>query len=58
MVQEVFEDLGDNTGGVCFPGWRCVICGEILDPVIVANRATRPSPMGDRARRRHFTIPS
>jgi len=30
--------------------WRCLICGEILDPVIIANRQSRPSTRADRAR--------
>ena len=34
MAQEVFEDLLDDTGNLSFNGWRCLICGEILDPVI------------------------
>ena len=34
MTQEVFEDLLDDTGNLCFKGWRCLLCGEILDPVI------------------------
>jgi len=58
MVPEVFEDLGDGAGGLCFEGWRCVTCGEILDPTIVTNRAGHPAPIVDRARRRNFTIPT
>jgi len=42
MVTEVFEDMKDDTGRICFHGYRCVICGEILDPVIMANRENRP----------------
>ena len=38
MTQEVFEDLLDDTGNLCFKGWRCLLCGEILDPVIANNR--------------------
>ena len=34
MVQDEFEDLKDDTGSLHFKGWRCLICGEILDPVI------------------------
>jgi hypothetical protein len=30
--------------------WRCLMCGEILDPVIIANRQSRPSTRADRAR--------
>lgn len=56
MVEEVFEDVWDDTGALRFVGWRCVNCGEILDPVILVNRATRPSPFVDRARKRHTTV--
>jgi hypothetical protein len=38
MVSDVFEDLGDTF--ITFSGWRCISCGEILDPVIESNRAT------------------
>ena len=38
MTQEVFEDLLDDTGNLSFNGWRCLTCGEILDPVIANNR--------------------
>jgi hypothetical protein len=58
MVEEVFEDVRDDTGVVCFPGWRCVSCGAILDPTILTNRAERPMPFAARARKRQSTIPS
>lgn len=37
MVHQIFEDLWE-TGDFFFYGWRCVNCGEIIDPVIVSNR--------------------
>ena len=30
--------------GLTFRGWRCISCGEILDPVIWKNRNHRPEP--------------
>jgi len=33
MSHEQFQDMGE-----VFLGWRCVICGLILDPVILQNR--------------------
>ncbi len=36
MIFEKFYDV-DNT----FFGWHCVICGEILDPVILLHRLSR-----------------
>jgi hypothetical protein len=52
MIEDVFEDLSDDTGLLSFPGWRCVTCGEILDPLIMKNRAARPSPLVGRARQK------
>lgn len=52
MVQELFEDLYDDTGSLCFKGWRCVTCGEILDPIIANNRDSRPAPLLGRARKK------
>ena len=33
MVLERFYGASDH-----FSGWRCVLCGEIIDPVIFENR--------------------
>lgn len=50
MITERFQDLEDDTGHLDFQGWRCLFCGEILDPVIVKNRANRPKPIGSKNR--------
>ncbi len=55
MVQDVFEDLMDDTGSLFFKGWRCITCGEILDPIIATNRESRPSPLLGRARKKFAT---
>jgi hypothetical protein len=55
MVEDTFEDLKDDTGFLHFRGWRCIICGEILDPLIATNRGTRPAPMLGRARKKFAT---
>jgi len=50
MIHEKFYGLEDD-----FFGWRCIICGEILDPVILENRLAQRqqnSMFRDRARRR------
>lgn len=52
MAQEIFEDLLDDTGSLFFKGWRCLTCGEILDPVIANNRGSRPAPFVGRARKK------
>jgi len=45
MSFEHFFDLRDDTGKYSFQGWRCLNCGEICDPVILAHRLklVRPS---------------
>ena len=40
MVPERFQDILD--GQLSFYGWRCLSCGEIVDPTIAANRDRRP----------------
>ena len=42
MVFDRFADLADDTGQIEFGGWRCLVCGNIADPVIVANRQHPP----------------
>ncbi|MEK7703186.1 MAG: hypothetical protein AAB317_04420 [Nitrospirota bacterium] len=42
MISDFFQDLEDDTGHLCFHGMRCIPCGEVLDPVILANRQKRP----------------
>jgi hypothetical protein len=51
MVEETFVDLSSDTSAASFPGWRCMICGAILDPVIVQHQAARPAPVFRRSRR-------
>jgi hypothetical protein len=52
MALERFCDLYDETGQLCFMGWRCLTCGEVIDPVIVRNRQRRQSPLPERTRAR------
>jgi len=52
MVEETFVDMQSDTTPACFPGWRCMICGAILDPVIVRHQVVRPAPAFRRARRK------
>ncbi len=39
MVRDHFYDLLDDTGLLSIRGWRCVNCGNILDPLILRNKA-------------------
>jgi hypothetical protein len=43
MVQDRFMDIRDDTGNLEFPGWRCVNCGEVLDPVVLTHRIAGPT---------------
>jgi len=38
MVQERFEDLRGDPQHISFRGWRCVCCGNVVDPVIIRHR--------------------
>jgi len=59
MITESFTDLLDDTGQLRFSGWRCVVCGEIVDPVIVSNRLKGEIPSHRPQRhRRLFTLVS
>ena len=50
MVEETFVDLQVSPSVSSFTGWRCMICGEILDPIILQNRTLHPEPQYGRAR--------
>lgn len=52
MTPSLFEDLHDDTGSLSFSAWRCVACGEVLDPVIAANRSKHCRPMLGRSRKK------
>ena len=45
MVQERFEDLRGDPHHVSFQGWRCVCCGNVVDPVIIRHSAVGLSPV-------------
>jgi len=49
-VEETFVDLQVSPSVSSFSGRRCMICGEILDPIILQNRTRHPEPQYGRAR--------
>ncbi|MBI1820382.1 MAG: hypothetical protein HY036_03400 [Nitrospirae bacterium] len=51
MMVDTFLDLRDDTGRFAFRGWRCLICGEVFDPVISANRKLHPPPVTGKKRK-------
>ncbi len=52
MIRDDFLDLKGEAGQGWVVAWRCLICGDVLDRVILANRKTPAEPMVDR--RRHW----
>jgi len=50
MVEETFVDRETSPSVSSFTGWRCLICGEILDPIILEHRRAQREPMIGRAR--------
>lgn len=55
MIRDSFIDLRDDTGRVRFEGWRCLNCGEVIDPLVLTHRMESPSaPYRGRTRDRHM----
>ncbi len=50
MVVDHFVDLA-TSGEIWMPGWRCLMCGEVIDPLILKNR--QMSPLGTSTSREH-----
>ena len=40
MVSQQYFDLQDDTGCIDFTAYRCTMCGEVIDPVILRNRVS------------------
>ncbi|MDH5525850.1 MAG: hypothetical protein OEY97_00915 [Nitrospirota bacterium] len=51
MIADTFTDLMDDSGVLGITAWRCLTCGEVVDPVIMANRANRPEPFVSKSRK-------
>ena len=59
LIRDSFEDLQDDTGHLYFEGWRCINCGEVVDPVVLTHRTESPrapyrSQTRDRRRWKHI----
>ena len=52
LVTTWLMDVAGATHQFWLPAWRCVGCGAITDPGIVANRQGNPHPQRCRARLR------
>jgi hypothetical protein len=51
MVTLRLEDVASSS--LCFSGWQCLMCGEVIDSVIIANRKELHGPRGSRGRIRY-----
>lgn len=45
LVHEFCSDLQDGTGEIGFWALRCLQCGELLDPLILRHRTSKPHPV-------------
>jgi hypothetical protein len=52
MVPTRLEEGIDARSGECSFGWKCVLCGEVIDSLIMANRKGHHEPLPHRARPR------
>lgn len=43
MVVDHFIDMQDDSGQLWLQGWRCMICGEVVDPTIARHRLVQSS---------------
>ena len=46
MVVEQLCDFLDDTGQLCFDALRCILCGEIVDKVVLSNRGSSGISVG------------
>lgn len=56
MVATSLEDWAGSASRDRLIGWNCLLCGEVLDPGIAANRKQRHEPVRNRARPRYGTL--
>lgn len=54
MVTIRLEDAESSTR--CYSGWQCLLCGEIVDSGIKANRKGHQEPRYDRTRRKYGIV--
>jgi hypothetical protein len=51
MAKDHFIDLLESAESMWLAGWRCLNCGNVLDPVMERNRLGQgPAPVVSRAR--------
>lgn len=42
--------MNEQSGSDTVAGWRCLLCGEAIDPGIEGNRMSHDQPLRSRAR--------
>ena len=53
MAEDHFIDLQETGGLMWMKGWRCLNCGQVVDPLIEQNRRLQEAPvLGSGATRR------
>ncbi|MBX3238143.1 MAG: hypothetical protein KF814_18500 [Nitrospiraceae bacterium] len=52
MVEEVFVDMQADTSPSSFKGWRCIMCGAIVDSLILRHQSAPPQPIFHQTRAR------
>jgi hypothetical protein len=58
MVAIRLEDAGHMTSRVSLSGWHCLLCGEVVEPGIAANRVGHHEPVRDRTRPHYLADPA
>ena len=56
MVSTRLEEATGATSGESFSGWKCLLCGEVIDSVIAANRLGHLEPRSSHARLPYATL--
>lgn len=51
MILERYQDVLDEAGKINFHAWHCLVCGEVVDQVIVTNRRNQTKPLNNRNRK-------
>jgi hypothetical protein len=52
MIAEVFQNLTGDGGLMWLTGWRCIVCGDMVDATILKHRQSAQSASVSRTRRR------
>ena len=56
MTHEELFDWGGGKGSDLSVAFRCISCGDIVDPVIMHNRARRTGPATPRKKQARFDV--